>query len=154
MTRNTDYTVLYQDNTDIGTGKIIITGAGVYTGSKTLDFLIVSADDYKTTLWRNNTEPEATDYDVSGQMNTSNTGRNSWYMADNAITKIQIGLGVSDVENYYFDKTNALTEIDLTKFINPNIICTSQASYSGDFASNIQNIYVANSEMETAFKAA
>lgn len=97
LTRNTDYTVSYQDNIDIGTGKIIITGAGLYTGSKTLDFLIVSADDFKTTLWRNNTEPEATDYDVSGQMTTSNTGRNGWYIDDNAITKIQIGLGVSDV---------------------------------------------------------
>lgn len=154
LTINTDYTVSYQDNTNIGTGKIIITGAGVYTGSKTFDFLIVSADDFKTTLWRNNTEPEATDYDVSGQMTTSNTGRSGWYNADNAITKIQIGLGVSDVEQNYFYKTNALTEIDLTKFTNPNIICKSQATSSFDFTSNIQNIYVANSEMETAFKAA
>lgn len=98
LTRNTDYTVSYQDNTEVGTGKIIITGAGLYTGSKTLDFLIVSADDFKTTLWRNNTEPEATDYDVSGQMTTSNTGRSGWYNDDNAITKIQIGLGVTDVD--------------------------------------------------------
>lgn len=37
---NTDYTLRYQNNTKIGTAKIIITGKGNYTGSKTISFAI------------------------------------------------------------------------------------------------------------------
>lgn len=40
---NTDYIVLYSNNIDIGTAKVIIIGKGNYTGSKSMDFAIVKA---------------------------------------------------------------------------------------------------------------
>lgn len=40
---NTDYTVSYSDNIKVGTGKVIITGKGNYTGSKTVSFTITKA---------------------------------------------------------------------------------------------------------------
>ena len=42
LIENTDYTVSYSNNVDVGTGKITITGKGNYTGTKTLDFSIVA----------------------------------------------------------------------------------------------------------------
>ena len=42
LIENTDYTVSYSNNIDVGTGKITITGKGNYTGTKVLDFSIVA----------------------------------------------------------------------------------------------------------------
>lgn len=41
LVENTDYTLTYADNTEIGTGKITITGEGAYKGTKTVEFKIV-----------------------------------------------------------------------------------------------------------------
>lgn len=46
---NTDYTVSYSDNINVGTAKIIVTGRGNYTGSKTASFTIAKADGNLTT---------------------------------------------------------------------------------------------------------
>lgn len=46
---NTDYTISYSDNIDVGTAKVIITGRGNYTGSKTASFTIAKADGNPTT---------------------------------------------------------------------------------------------------------
>ncbi len=40
LTLGTDYTVSYQNNTDVGTAKIILTGQGKYSGTKTVSFKI------------------------------------------------------------------------------------------------------------------
>ena len=40
LTLNTDYTVSYSNNTNAGTAKIVITGKGTYSGSKTVNFTI------------------------------------------------------------------------------------------------------------------
>ncbi len=40
---NTDYTVSYTDNINVGTAKVIVTGKGNYTGSKTVSFTITKA---------------------------------------------------------------------------------------------------------------
>ncbi len=40
---NTDYTVSYGNNIQVGTAKVTVTGKGNYTGSKTVDFTIVEA---------------------------------------------------------------------------------------------------------------
>lgn len=41
---DTDYEVTYEDNTDCGSGKIIVTGIGYFTGEKTLTFSIEPKD--------------------------------------------------------------------------------------------------------------
>ncbi len=40
LTEDTDYTVEYANNTAVGTGKIILTGIGAYSGTKTITFKI------------------------------------------------------------------------------------------------------------------
>jgi surface protein len=42
LTLDTDYTVAYSDNTNVGTATVTITGIGNYTGAKTQTFTIVS----------------------------------------------------------------------------------------------------------------
>ena len=41
LTKNTDYTVKYENNTAVGTAKVTVTGKGSYTGSVTKSFKIV-----------------------------------------------------------------------------------------------------------------
>ena len=45
LTINTDYTVAYSNNTNVGTAKATVTGKGKYTGSKSTVFHIVKASD-------------------------------------------------------------------------------------------------------------
>ncbi len=47
---NTDYTVSYSNNIQVGTAKVIITGKGNYTGSKTTSFTIIKAAEQKPTI--------------------------------------------------------------------------------------------------------
>ncbi|SCJ96523.1 Uncharacterised protein [uncultured Eubacterium sp.] len=44
LTLNRDYTVKYEDNTKAGTGKVIITGKGAYSGTLTKEFTIIGKD--------------------------------------------------------------------------------------------------------------
>nr|MCR5653506.1 hypothetical protein [Ruminococcus sp.] len=43
LLKNKDYTLSYKDNKNVGTAKVIITGKGSYTGTKTVSFKIVKA---------------------------------------------------------------------------------------------------------------
>ena len=45
LTLNTDYTVSYSNNVNIGTAKAVVTGKGNYTGSKTVNFTIIKAEE-------------------------------------------------------------------------------------------------------------
>ncbi|MBP5605250.1 MAG: heparinase II/III family protein, partial [Ruminiclostridium sp.] len=44
LTKNTDYTISYSNNTNVGTAKVTITGKNNYTGTKTATFNIVAND--------------------------------------------------------------------------------------------------------------
>lgn len=46
---NRDYTIKYEDNTKAGTGKVIITGKGAYSGTLTKEFTITGRDNTVTT---------------------------------------------------------------------------------------------------------
>ena len=50
LLQNVDYTVEYTDNDKIGTGKIILTGTGNYTGTKEVTFQIVSLQAFTITV--------------------------------------------------------------------------------------------------------
>lgn len=45
LTLNTDYTVSYSNNVNIGTAKAVVAGKGNYTGSKTVNFTIIKAEE-------------------------------------------------------------------------------------------------------------
>ena len=49
LVRNTDYTVAYANNTNVGTATVTVTGIGSYTGSKQTTFQIVRATPSVTT---------------------------------------------------------------------------------------------------------
>ena len=55
---NTDYTLVYKDNVEVGTATVIITGDGDYKGERSLTFLIVALPTVKveniTPEWRSN----------------------------------------------------------------------------------------------------
>jgi len=50
LVKDRDYTVAYQSNIKAGTGKIVITGIGNYTGTKTIKFNIVGRSVKSTTI--------------------------------------------------------------------------------------------------------
>lgn len=50
LTKDTDYTVSYQNNVNAGTGYVTLTGTGNYTGSKTLSFTIATRDINETSI--------------------------------------------------------------------------------------------------------
>lgn len=50
LVRNTDYTITYAENTNAGTGKVIIKGIGNYTGEATLTFTIQAAGQKEVTV--------------------------------------------------------------------------------------------------------
>lgn len=49
MTKDTDYTVSYSNNTDAGAAAVTVTGKGDYTGSQTVEFTINPAT--PTIVW-------------------------------------------------------------------------------------------------------
>jgi len=49
LVKDTDYTVSYIDNTNAGTAKVTVTGAGNYAGTKTVSFIINKTDPLITT---------------------------------------------------------------------------------------------------------
>ncbi len=50
LTKDADYTVKYENNTNAGTAKVTVIGKGSYTGSKTTTFTIDAADASKATV--------------------------------------------------------------------------------------------------------
>ena len=48
LTKGTDYTIEYKNNVNVGTASVIITGIGMYTGTKTINFKI--EDTYSKTI--------------------------------------------------------------------------------------------------------
>ena len=44
LTKDADYTVSYSNNTSRGTGSVIITGAGFYSGTKTINFAVAATN--------------------------------------------------------------------------------------------------------------
>ena len=66
LTLNTDYSVSYEDNINAGTGKVICTGLGKYTGTMTLNFTILPMDiTDKVSIYCGEKDPETTCYDFS-----------------------------------------------------------------------------------------
>lgn len=92
LVQNTDYTLAYENNTNAGTAKVIVTGMGKYGGTKTLEFrikgrpnrIVTGADSYTKYLTSKefNLDAEAAEakqliYTSSNEdvVTVSNTGR-------------------------------------------------------------------------------
>ena len=50
LKKNTDYTLTYKNNTDVGTGTVVVTGKGNYTGTTDASFKIAAAPISKATI--------------------------------------------------------------------------------------------------------
>lgn len=91
LTKDTDYTVSYKDNKNIGTATITVTGKGNFTGTKKITFKITPK---KVTLSKavNNKEGTATvswkrDKSVTGYELYCSTKKSSGYKLEKTITK-------------------------------------------------------------------
>ncbi len=69
---NTDYTVSYSNNINVGTAKATVTGTGNYTGSKTVEFTITKAPEQpqKTDLSKASITLSKTSYTYDGKAKT------------------------------------------------------------------------------------
>lgn len=78
LTEGTDYTVTYEANNTVGTAKVIITGIGNYTGTRTVEFTIgtiftdvVLGDNYNPTVGiESNILADETTFTYNGQAQT------------------------------------------------------------------------------------
>ena len=91
LTKDTDYTVSYKDNKNIGTATITVTGKGNFTGTKKITFKITPK---KVTLSKavNNKKGTATvswkrDKSVTGYELYCSTKKSSGYKLEKTITK-------------------------------------------------------------------
>lgn len=82
LTKDTDYTVAYSNNTDAGSATVTVTGMGYYTGTITTGFTIEipCSHDWKNGICTNcgGYQP-ATDADSDGTYEISNAGQLFWF---------------------------------------------------------------------------
>ena len=78
---DTDYTVEYQDNIEVGTGKVIITGIDFYSSKRTLEFIInpIELNNNNTIINTAKTEDNADISSVSVQYNGNTLKENEEY---------------------------------------------------------------------------
>ncbi len=92
LEKDTDYTVSYLDNTDVGTAKIIIKGIGHYVGELTVSFEIIEKKNQEIKTIELNTL-------------TTHHGFKGYYTKDDNILNVdknKLGLGENDSISLYF----------------------------------------------------
>ena len=115
LTKGTDYTVSYSDHTNVGTGKVTITGKGNYSGTKTATFTITqrSLSDATITLSK-----ESFEYNGSAQTptitvkigNTTLTNNTDYTVAVSGNTNVGTAtITVTGKGNYSGNKTKTYT---------------------------------------------
>ncbi len=137
---NTDYTVSYSNNTNVGTAKVTITGKGNYTGSKTADFTITkAAETEKADISRVTMTLSQTSYTYDGKAKTPSVtvkldGKTLVFNADYTISysnNTKVGTAkvtITGKGNYMGSKTASFTikKADISKAT----MTLSQTSYT------------------------
>ncbi|MGN0521982.1 MAG: fibronectin type III domain-containing protein [Eubacterium sp.] len=123
LTLNTDYTLSYSSNINVGTAKIVIKGTGTYyTGSKTVQFNIVpsavsgfksSAQTYNSVTLKWNQSSKATGY----QIYDASTNKLIKTITKNSTLTYKKG-SLSSVKNYKF-KIRAYTTVNGKNYYGP-----------------------------------
>ena len=93
LTEGTDYTVSYWDNTDVGTARVIITGAGYYVGSIEREFAIEKADQVLFASSEKIVNGKAANVTVTGAQ-----GDLTYVFADNRIAQITSDDGAGHIK--------------------------------------------------------
>ena len=127
---NTDYTISYSNNIQVGTATVTITGKGNYTGSKTASFTITKApeDTQKADISKATLALDKTSYTYDGKAKTPSVtvkldGKTLVLNTDYTVSysnNIQVGTATVTITgkgNYTGSKTASFT---ITKAPNPN----------------------------------
>lgn len=112
LTSGTDYSATYSDNIAAGTGKITITGSGIFAGTKTKEFAIkheLSAVDAKASTCQKNGHKAYWYCEVCDKYFSDGQGLN-----ETTIDKLKLPLEDHVFKNYVNDNNAACTE-DATK---------------------------------------
>ena len=108
LKNNTDFTLSYANNIEVGEASLTVTGTGSYTGSQTVTFRIYqnggSVPNSPGIYWS---------YDGSelqlmgdGAYNPGYTATAPWYNYKNLIQSVVIGEGITELGQYAFDRSH------------------------------------------------
>lgn len=119
LTKDTDYTVVYKNNTEVGTATVTVTGKGNYTGSKSATFQIIKQEtpsgdtfvieDGKLVQYNG----KATNVVIPAGVTT--IGESAFYSKFDEGTNVSVTLpnGVTTIEDNAFRNNPGLTKINL-----------------------------------------
>ena len=99
LTKDTDYTVAYADNVNVGTAKATVTGIGNYKGTVTKEFTIAKADEK---------DPAAEGFDIRDGMLYSYSGNAKEVIIPENVTQIKADA---------FDNCSSVTSITIPKSV-------------------------------------
>ena len=135
LTKDTDYTVAYKDNTDAGTATVIITGTGSYTGSVSTTFVIspLSINDMTVVLGSYESEytGKAIKPDVTALGNiTDLTGFNIIYSNNIDVGTATVTISPASDNTNYTGSADATYTIT-AKSISAAVISADDQTYTG-----------------------
>ncbi len=100
LTAGTDYTVSYEDNTDIGTATVTVTGIGQYTGTYETTFEITKADQTISV----SAESDTLECDETTQITATGTGDITYSSSDESVATVSetglvtaVGVGTATI---------------------------------------------------------
>ena len=127
LTKDTDYTLSYSNNTNVGTATVTITGTGNYTGTKTVDFTINKAEQTITASDMTLNYPNSGKIEVSG-----NHGGLSYESSNTNIVTVDtdgnvtaVGAGTATITITAEETSNYLNAV--TKTITVTVVKASQS---------------------------
>ena len=96
---NTDYTVSYSNNIGAGTAKVVVTGKGTYTGSKTVSFTITAAADQTVSITCKKTLYKVVYGAKPFKIDASSTGKMTFTSAKPNIAAVNKDTGMVTIKN-------------------------------------------------------
>lgn len=159
---NTDYTLVYKDNVEVGTATVIITGEGDYAGEKSLTFLIVALPTIKveniTPEWRtNDTILQITIVDSGAGIHKVTFTGETYSGDDITLTNNVATVTVDENGDYYFDiydiYDNVVTAEILINNIDKNTPIIEDVSYDVNTFTTKVNIKIRATDTESGVYA-
>lgn len=135
LAEGTDYSVSYENNRNVGTGKAVITGKGYYTGTVTKTFTIASKSSNESTMGTPQTpgssvSPE--DFDTSDEIEKIKLSKTSFvYNGKRRMPKVTVKNGLGEVLEKGKDYT--VTYKNCTKVGKATVVIKGKGFYSGTF---------------------
>ena len=159
---NTDYTLVYKDNVEVGTATVIITGDGDYKGERSLTFLIVALPTVKveniTPEWRaNDTILQITIVDSGAGIHKVTFTGGTHSGDDITLTNNVATVTVDENGYYYFEVydiyNNVVTGEALVNNIDKNAPIIENVAYDSDTFTTKVIVTVRANDMESGVYA-